>query len=102
MQTATATAIACPVIDVEAELTYWRGVHALGHLGRHSFDDYSNLLKMGYDVFLAYPRATEAQLYNLLQDGYQKHRPEFSMPWDEARWLIRHAWHHMETVAQRH
>ncbi len=103
MQTASASAVlACPVVDVEAELAYWRGVHANGHLGTHAFSEYSMLLKMGYDIYLAYPRATEAQLYRVLQEGYYQHRPMLSVPWDEARWIVRHAWHHMETTSRRH
>ncbi len=92
----TATAFVRPVVDVDAELAYWRDLHAEGRLGRRDFADYSMLLRLGYDIYRAYPRATEAQLYRVLQDGYHQHRPMLSVPWDEARWLVRHAWHHME------
>lgn len=85
-------------IDRHAELTYWRGVHAIGHLGQHDFDHYQRLLEMGYDVYQAYPRANEEQLYKVLQDSYHRHSPTLAVSWDEARWLVRHAWHH----AQQH
>ncbi|WP_282265991.1 hypothetical protein [Stenotrophomonas sp. PS02298] len=85
-------------IDRHAELAYWRGVHAIGHLGQHDFDHYQRLLEMGYDVYQAYPRANEEQLYKVLQDSYHRHSPALAVSWDEARWLVRHAWHH----AQQH
>lgn len=98
----TASAFSCPVVDVQAELTYWRAVHADGRLGQYDFSDYAMLLKLGYDVYLAYPRATERQLYLVLQESYYRRQPRLSVPWDEARWLVRHAWHHMEQSARMH
>lgn len=98
----TAAAFSCPVVDVQAELAYWRGVHAEGHLGRYAFSDYATLLKLGYDVYLAYPRAGEAQLYRVLQESYYRQRARLPIPWDEARWLVRHAWHHMQQSAHMH
>lgn len=98
----TASAFSCPVVDVQAELAYWRGMHADGHLGQHAFSDYAPLLKLGYDVYLAYPHASEAQLYRVLQESYHRHRPLLPVPWDEARWLVRHAWRHMEQAARAH
>lgn len=83
-------------LDRDAELNYWRGVHAIGHLGQHDFDHYQRLLEMGYDVYQAYPRANEEQLYKVLQDSYHRHNPALAVSWDEARWLVRHAWHHAE------
>ncbi len=89
-------------VDVEAELAYWRGVHADGHLGVHGFSDYSRLLQLGYHVYLAYPQASELQRYRVLQEGYYGHRPALSVPWEEARWIVRHAWQHLEASARRH
>ena len=86
-------------INRDAELTYWPGVHAIGRLGQHDFDQYRRLLELGYDVYLAYPRANEEQLYRVLQDSYHQHSPALAVPWDEARWLVRHAWQH---VGQTH
>ncbi|HBK47629.1 MAG TPA: hypothetical protein DDZ67_14605 [Xanthomonadaceae bacterium] len=103
MPTALAASTPAPVAaDVEAELAYWRGVHADGHLGDRDFSDYSTVLKLGYDVYLAYPRATEAQRYRVLQDGYHLLRPSLHIPWDEARWLVRHAWRHLQDAARPH
>jgi hypothetical protein len=99
---AASSAFSCPVIDVQAELAYWQGMHADGHLGPYEFADYATLLKLGYDVYLAYPRATEAQLYRVLRESYNRRRPLLSVPWDEARWRVRHAWHHMEQSARTH
>lgn len=98
----TASALARPVVDLDAEMAYWQDAHANGRLGRFGFSDYSLLLKMGYDVYLAYPRATEAQLYRVLQDSYHQLAPSLSVPWDEARWLVRHAWHHLEQSTRSH
>ena len=80
----------------DAELAYWRSVHAIGRLGQHDFDHYQRLLEMGYDVYQAYPRASEEQLYRVLQDSYHRHQPSLAVSWDEARWLVRHAWHHAQ------
>ena len=63
---------------------------------RTLFGDYQRLLEMGYDVYQAYPRANEEQLYKVLQDSYHRHQPALAVPWDEARWLVRHAWHHAQ------
>ena len=60
------------VVNVDAEISYWRGIHAEGHLGGYDFADYARVLTLGYDIYLAYPRATEAQLYRVLQDGYYR------------------------------
>lgn len=89
-------------INRDAELAYWRGVHAIGQLGHHDFDHYQRLLEIGYDVYQAYPRANEEQLYRVLQDSYHRHAPSLAVPWDEARWLVRHAWHHAEQEQTDH
>lgn len=89
-------------LNLGAELAYWRSVHAVGRLGQHDFDQYQQLLEMGYAVYLAYPRASEQQLYKVLQDSYHRHTPSFAVPWDEARWLVRHAWHHMDDSSRPH
>lgn len=85
-------AIACAFIDVDAELSYWRQCHALGHLGPHGFDAYAALLRLGYDIYLGHPRAREALLYEVLHDAYQRHSDSAPLSWDETRWLVRRAW----------
>ncbi|PPT98856.1 hypothetical protein XaraCFBP7407_03385 [Xanthomonas arboricola pv. arracaciae] len=89
-------------VDLDTEIAYWRDVHAEGHLGGYAFADYARLLTLGYDIYLAYPRATEAQLYRVLQDGYYHYQPLLSVPWDQAHWIVRHAWRHLEDAAVRH
>lgn len=89
-------------LDVDAEMAYWRSVHAIGRLGHHDFDQYRRLLQMGFEVYLAWPRASEEQLYRALQDSYHRHAPALAVPWDEARWLVRHAWHHAEQAQSLH
>ncbi|MCD7099154.1 hypothetical protein [Stenotrophomonas sp. MMGLT7] len=87
---------AAPATNVQAELDYWHGIHAAGRLGgQHEFDEYRSLLRLGYRVYQAYPHADQAQLYRVLQEGYHRHRPALSVPWEEARWLVRSAWEHM-------
>ena len=83
-------------IDLDAELAYWRDIHAIGRLGEHEFEHYRRLLLLGYQVYLAYPRANEEQLYRVLQDSYHRHSPRLPLSWDEARWLVRHAWSHID------
>ncbi|WP_305806345.1 hypothetical protein [Stenotrophomonas sp. YIM B06876] len=89
-------------VDLDAELAYWHGVHAGGRLGQHDFDHYRQLLRMGYAVYLAYPRASEEQLYKVLQDSYHRHTPALAIPWDEARWLVRRAWRHLDQSPRPH
>lgn len=57
---------------------------------------------MAYAVLQAYPRASKEQLYKVLQDSYHRHTPAFAVPWDEARWLVRHAWHHIDESTSKH
>ncbi|KAB7769722.1 hypothetical protein [Xanthomonas maliensis] len=102
MQTTSVQTRRSSRFDVDAELAYWRNVHAEGHLGGYEFGDYARLLTLGYDIYLAYPRASEAQLYRVLQDGYYRALPMLTIPWDQARWIVRHAWHHLEESAVRH
>ncbi len=83
-------------INRDAELAYWRGLHARGRLGEHDFQHYERLLVIGYDIYQAHPRANEEQLYHVLKDSYRRHRESLPLSWDEARWLVRHAWHHAE------
>ena len=85
----------CPVIDVEAELAHWRNCHARGELGSQPFEDYAALLKLGYDVYLGAPRATEGQLYEALLEAYRRQPRTPALNWDETRWLIRRAWHRL-------
>lgn len=85
----------CPVIDVEAELAHWRARHALGELGHHPFEDCVVLLKLGYDVWLSSPRATEGQLYEALLEAYRRLHRAPALSWDETRWLVRRAWHRL-------
>jgi len=88
-------ALRCPVIDVEAELDYWRAVHARGDLGPHPYAEYAALLKLGYDVWLASPRASEGQLYETLLEAYRRLHRTPAPSWDETRWLVRRAWHRL-------
>ncbi|HEY0332579.1 MAG TPA: hypothetical protein VGC74_02565 [Stenotrophomonas sp.] len=85
----------CPVIDVDAELAHWRLRHGHGELGREPFDEYAALLKLGYDVWLGAPRATEGQLYEALLEAYRRQHPTPAVSWDETRWLVRRAWHRL-------
>ncbi len=98
----TSTSAAQRSINRDTELAYWRSIHAIGRLGQHEFDHYQRLLEMGYDVYQAYPRANEEQLYKVLQDSYHAHFPALAVSWDEARWLVRHAWHHAEQEQAAH
>ncbi|WP_369942201.1 hypothetical protein [Xanthomonas medicagonis] len=103
----TVSALARPArtrsaVNLDAEMAYWQHAHANGRLGHRDFSDYALLLKMGYEVYLAYPRANEAQLYRVLQESYHQLAPSLSVPWDEARWLVRHAWHHLEHSVDHH
>ena len=89
-------------VDLEAELAYWHDIHAIGRLGEHAFEHYRRLLVLGFRVYLAYPHASEEQLYRVLQDSYHRHSPRLPLSWDEARWLVRHAWSHLHQSATQH
>jgi predicted nuclease with RNAse H fold len=98
----TTSASARPALNLDAELAYWRNIHAIGRLGEHDFEHYRRLLLMGFKVYTAYPRATEEQLYKVLQDSYHRHVPRLPLSWDEARWLVRHAWSHVDASRATH
>lgn len=89
-------------VNIDAELNYWRSLHAEGRLGNHAFSDYSQLLKLGYHIYLAYPHASPIQRYRVLQDSYHQHRSAWSIPWHEARWVVRSAWQRMAQSARPH
>ena len=88
--------------DLDAELAYWHDIHAIGKLGEHDFEHYRRALMLGFRVYLAYPQANEEQLYRVLQDSYHQHTPRLPLSWDEARWLVRHAWSHLHTRTTPH
>lgn len=92
----SAYAVARSNVDVQSELSYWHQLHTDGRLGGYDFCDYAKLLKLGYSVYQAYPHASPAQRYQVLQDSYYLCRPALVVPWKEARWLVRQSWQHMQ------
>ncbi|MGV7196225.1 hypothetical protein [Xanthomonas axonopodis] len=58
-----------------------RDLHADGDLGGYAFDDDARVPTLGYAIYLAYPQASEARLYRVLQDADYRSQSTLSVPW---------------------
>lgn len=83
--------------DIEAEIAYWRGTFGREQLDETAFANFACLLRLGYAIIEAYPHASAEQRLTLLKNGYCATAAGSAIPWDHARWLIHHAWRHLES-----
>ncbi|NYI17292.1 hypothetical protein FHR53_000687 [Xanthomonas arboricola] len=84
--------------NVDAEIAYWRDLHADGHLGGYASHDDARVPMLGYAIYLAYPQASEAQLYRVLQDADY-------VPIDAIGAVVstvRDAWRHLQRAGTKH
>ena len=85
-----------PVIDVEAELSYWRQKHADGELGAGSFGHYVPWVKFACDLLLSQPHADDHQREEMFQTYYGLQiMPRLSEA--QAREFIEKCWEHLYT-----
>lgn len=82
------------IIDIEAELAFWRGEHSNGRLGTHGFGTYAIAVKNACDVWLHHPKASEQQRLELLRERYELNAMR-RLQWDEAAEFARRCWQHL-------
>ncbi|MDV3469778.1 hypothetical protein RZA67_13725 [Stenotrophomonas sp. C3(2023)] len=83
-----------PVINVEAEVAYWREQHANGALGPGSFGHYVPWIKFACDLLLSQPHASDAQREEMFQTHYALQiMPRLSEA--QARQFIQQCWNQL-------
>jgi len=90
------------VIDVEAEVAYWRQRHADGTLGSGtgSFGHYVPWIKFACDSLITQPRASDEQRDESFQTQYALQiMPRLSE--DQARAFVEEVWEHVY-LSSRH
>ena len=88
------------VIDVDAEVAYWRQRHADGNLGTGSFGHYVPWIKFACDSLITQPRASDEQRDESFQTQYALQiMPRLSE--DQARAFVEQCWEHVY-LASRH
>ncbi|KIP80996.1 hypothetical protein H9654_04520 [Stenotrophomonas sp. Sa5BUN4] len=83
-----------PVIDVEAELNYWRQRHADGAMGPGSFGHFVPWIKFACDSLITHPRASNEQREEAFQTQYALQiMPRLTEA--QARAFIEQVWDHV-------
>ena len=83
-----------PVINVDAELDYWRRQHADGALAHTSFGTYVPWIKFACDSLITQPRASNAQRDELFQTQYALQiMPRMTEA--QAREFVERCWQHV-------
>lgn len=83
------------VVDIDAELEYWRRVIPASEFREISvaFDDLVPSIKFGYDCFLLFHHQTLAEVLPRLRDRYRSTVPtDMQLEWRWADQIVRHAW----------
>lgn len=89
------------LLNIEAELAYWRGVFPTTEFRDASlpFDDFIPTIKFGYDCFLLFHRQPLAEILPGLRDRYGKTVPRHQqLDWRWADQIVRHAWGRMRAT----
>ncbi len=87
------------VINVEAEITYWREQHADRKLESASFGHYSPWIKFACDSLISQPRATDSERDEAFRTHYDfQIMPRLSR--DEARDFVERVWEHVYQTSQ--
>ncbi len=82
------------VIDVDAEVSHWRQLHADGSLGSGSFGHYVPWIKFACDSLITQPRASDAQRDEMFQTHYALQiMPRLSE--EQARDFVDQCWEHI-------
>ncbi len=82
------------VIDVDAELAYWRKRHADGLMGDASFGQFSQWVKFACDSLLKHPRATDEEREAAFGNEFDA-RIMPRMTKNEARAFVDQVWEHL-------
>ena len=89
------------LLDIEAELNYWRGVFPTTEFRDASlpFEDFIPTIKFGYDCFLLFHRQPLAEILPGLRDRYGKTVARHQqLDWRWADQIVRHAWGRMRAT----
>lgn len=82
------------VIDVDAEVSHWRQLHADGNLGTGSFGHYVPWIKFACDSLITQPRASDEQRDEMFQTHYALQiMPRLSE--EQARQFVDECWEHI-------
>ncbi len=82
------------VIDVDAEVSYWRQRHADGNLGTGSFGHYVPWIKFACDSLITQPRASDEQRDEMFQTHYALQiMPRLTE--EQARQFVDQCWEHV-------
>jgi len=82
------------VIDVDAEVSHWRQLHADGNLGTGSFGHYVPWIKFACDSLITQPRASDEQRDEMFQTHYALQiMPRLSE--EQARQFVDQCWEHV-------
>lgn len=82
------------VIDVDAELGYWRQRHADGLLGPGAFNHYVPWIKFACDCLITHPRASDEQRDEMFQTHYALMiMPRLNQA--QARQFVEQCWQHV-------
>lgn len=83
------------LIDIDAELAYWRAVLPTTEFGRVSlpFEHFAPTIKFGYDCYLLYPKRSLAEALPDFRERYMTQMPVHQqIEWRWADQIIRHSW----------
>lgn len=87
------------VINVDAEVNYWRQRHADGLMGSGSFGHYVPWIKFACDSLITHPRASDEEREAAFQTEYAlKIMPRLTE--DEARAFVDQCWEHVYLSSQ--
>ena len=87
------------VVDIEAELDFWRQCYRKWPFHRRGlrFDVYVPTLKFGYDCYLLYHRHELDSLLPALKQRYAYQLPAAQrLDWPRSQGIIREAWRRMQ------
>ncbi len=86
------------LLDIEAELDYWRQTMPVSEFRSVSlaFEHYIPSIKFGYDCYLLYHHQPLAEILPKLRERYFKTVPDrYQLDWRWADQIVRHAWGRM-------
>ena len=89
------------LLDIEAELEYWRRVFPDTEFRATSlpFSDFVPTIKFGYDCFLLFHRQALAEVLPSLRTRYASQIPRHQqLEWRWADQIVRHAWGRMRAT----
>ncbi|MFG3448338.1 MULTISPECIES: hypothetical protein [unclassified Stenotrophomonas] len=87
------------VINVDAEVGYWRQKHSDGDLPSASFGHYMPWIKFACDSLITHPKASDEDREQAFQSHYAGQIMAKLSP-DEARRFVEQVWEHVYLMSQ--